>query len=148
MWSLREGQCPSPTITGHCEERSDVAIPHGYATRLLLEEKLAFARYEQMTDVVSAAQQPFRFNCRNATPPHPTSLESLYDCPRQSSIFMIRCAEHHARPPSLCGAADCASLTSRRRLWRRVKDVARDDHRSLREGQCPSPTKKIPIPAE
>ena len=31
---------------------SDVAISYGYATRLLLEEKLAFARYEQMTDVV------------------------------------------------------------------------------------------------
>ena len=23
------------------------------------------------------------------------AVELLYDCPRQSSIFMIRCAEHH-----------------------------------------------------
>ena len=31
------------------------------AARLLLEEKLAFAKNEQITDVVQAGQQPFKF---------------------------------------------------------------------------------------
>ena len=33
-------------------------VPMGFAPRLLLEEKLAFARYEQMTDVVQGTFCP------------------------------------------------------------------------------------------